>query len=572
MAPGWTKATFVKIVAGLLFLTIFFSAILSQYIGFEKVFQKISSTYTSAKRTTAPPYVDPSCKLILPPSDDALGDRRLLDSVAWPHIPPLPVGFSFEKTSSPKASRFSILPAGGGQDRYVGDQLQVTITIRDFLGNPKQFGGDVLVARLHNPSQHAGVGGQITDHLNGSYTATFPLLWDGYAEVEVTFVHPSEAVAVLDRLTREEPDRVSFASLFRSGAVSETTICNYCMRPTKREVCNFTDIHTGQPWFCFKPKKLGCDTRMNHYKNGFHQNLRANEEKLFQNNINMKVVIPPVGNANLTVLPAKNGSSQKRPPPEASGYYYHGDWRSLKGTPVEHFNTSSAIGRCLKGKTIHLFGDSTIRQWFFYLTSAHSGISILHISPLATLLIPSFPGLKEFNLKSNRQTGPFMAMDYQNNILLTFGAHGPPIRFGNINVNNIRYVANELDRIVGGPDMVVVIGIWSHFSSFPVEVYLQRLNSIRRAMERMLRRYPETVIIIRTANLKYLNLQETLVNSDWYSIQRDKVLRAVFKGINVHFVDAWEMTLAHYLPHNLHPQPPIIKNMVDVVLSCICPR
>ncbi|KAM9792603.1 NXPE family member 3-like [Neosynchiropus ocellatus] len=451
------------------------------------------------------------------------------------------------------ASRFTILPAVGGQDRYVGDRLRVTITIRDFLGNPKKFGGDVLVARLHNPAHHAGVGGQITDHLNGSYTATFPLLWEGNAEVEVTFVHPSEAVTVLDRLTREEPDRVSFASLFRSGSVSEKTICNYCMRPTKREVCNFTDIYTGQPWFCFKPKKLGCDTRMNHYKNGFKQNLRVNEQKLFQNNINMKVVIPPSGKANVTVLPAKNESRNQREPPEANGYYYHGDWRSLNGAPVKHFNTSTAIGQCLKGKTIHMFGDSTIRQWFFYLTSAHSG-------------------LKEFNLKSNRQTGPFMAMDYQNNILLTFSAHGPPIRFGNIIVNNIRYVANELDRIVGGPDMVVVVGIWSHFSSFPVEVYLQRLNSIRRAMERMLRRYPETRIIIRTANLKYLNLQETLVNSDWYSIQRDKILRAVFKGINVHLVDAWEMTLAHYLPHNLHPQPPIIKNMVDVMLSYICPR
>lgn len=55
----------------------------------------------------------------------------------------------------------------------------------DFQGLPKKFGGDVLLARLHNPTLGAGVVGQVVDHLNGSYSAVFYLPWEGNAEVEV---------------------------------------------------------------------------------------------------------------------------------------------------------------------------------------------------------------------------------------------------------------------------------------------------------------------------------------------------------------------------------------------------
>ena len=55
----------------------------------------------------------------------------------------------------------------------------------DFKGRPKKTGGDVLLARLHNPSVEAGVAGKVVDHLNGTYTAVFSLPWEGSAQVQV---------------------------------------------------------------------------------------------------------------------------------------------------------------------------------------------------------------------------------------------------------------------------------------------------------------------------------------------------------------------------------------------------
>ena len=175
-------------------------------------------------------------------------------------------------------------------------------------------------------------------------------------------------------------------------------------------------------------------------------------------------------------------------------------------------------------------------------------------------------------MHSSRQVGPFMALDNANNILVTFRCHGPPIRFTGVPAMALHSIANEVDRVVGGVNTVVVVGIWAHFSTFPTELYIRRLQNIRRAVVRLLDRAPGTLVVIRTANPKAMTPFVALTMSDWYAMQLDKVLRIMFKGLNVHLVDAWEMVLAHHLPHDLHPPPPIIKNMINVLLSYICPQ
>ncbi|XP_007540192.1 NXPE family member 3-like [Poecilia formosa] len=518
---------------------------------------------TKVKSTTS--IAKTSCSFHSLSPKEAQVANFLKHSIAWPETLSLPPHLFLNDTSDPAQSTFTILPHERGS-WFIGDQLEVLIKVSDFYGRPKTSGGDFLLARLHNPTLNAGVAGRVFDHRNGSYTAVFSLLWEGSAHVEVTLVHPSEGITVLEKLTREQPDRIYFRSFFRLGSVYKITNCNICLNSSRR-LCNYTDPSTGEPWFCYKPKNLSCDARITHAKGGLRVYLRPMEEKLFQSGVNLKVSIPASGPAHIQVLSQFDyfyrsdfnfpwvfpGVTKKTMQSSPSGYYYQGAWRSLDGTTVHQFNTITAISQCLKNKAVHLYGDSTIRQWFEYLNQ-------------------SLPDLKEFDLHSSNQTGPFLALDYANNILLTFRSHGPPIRFRVIPVSHLHYIANELDRVVGGANTVVVIGIWSHFSTFPIEVYIRRLLNIRKAVVRLLSRSPDTLVIIRTANPKALTLYETLTNSDWFSLQRDEVLRAIFKRVRVKLVDAWEMSVAHHLPHSLHPQPPIVKNMIDVVLSYICPK
>lgn len=215
-----------------------------------------------------------------PSPEDELEERYLLDSIAWPGPPPRSTPTTLRQTSDPVHSLFAILPTKGAREWNVGDQLEALVQMHDFQGRPKRYGGDFILARLHSPELGAGVAGKVLDHRNGFYSAMFPLLWVGSAQVEITLVHSSEAVAVLRRLREERPDRVFFKSLFRLGFLSETTVCNMCLSPDHQPLCNYTDLYTGEPWYCYKPKMLSCDTRINHAKGGYLKHLITNKEAL----------------------------------------------------------------------------------------------------------------------------------------------------------------------------------------------------------------------------------------------------------------------------------------------------
>ncbi|KAG7331330.1 hypothetical protein KOW79_005299 [Hemibagrus wyckioides] len=483
-----------------------------------------------------------------PTAEEAIEERHLLNSTAWPDPPvkDLPVEFS----SNPAKSYYVIQ---GEPEQHIGGQLVVNVHVHNFLGLPKRHGGDFLTARLHSPKLGAGVVGKVHDHNDGNYTVLFPLLWAGEVQVEITMVHPSEAVVVLKRLRKEQTHTVSFKSQFRSGGLSESTECDMCLPHNQKPLCNYTDLETGEPWYCYKPKKLGCDTRINHYKEGYRKTLlNKNEAEFFKRGVNIKVPIPAAKMDRVTVLPAENDQTKVESTNNAAGYYFQDTWRSLSGSAIQHFTSSSAITSCLKGKLVYMHGDSTIRQWFEYLAKF-------------------VPNLKPFNLYSPIMVGPFMLVDDTNNILVKFRCHGTPLRSTPVYTSELRYVANEIDRIEGGPNTVYIISVWAHFSTYPIEAYIRRLRQIRKAVVRLLNREPDTLVVIRTPNMQKLNPADSLFYSNWFCLQIDTVLRGMFKGLNVKFLDAWEMVLAHYLPHDLHPPQPIIKNMIDVILSYICP-
>uniref|UniRef100_A0A8C4XM79 Neurexophilin and PC-esterase domain family member 3 n=1 Tax=Falco tinnunculus TaxID=100819 RepID=A0A8C4XM79_FALTI len=476
---------------------------------------------------------------------DQAEQESLLAAIQWPKPPDGKI--AFVQSTDPTHSDFVIVKPSGFFK--VGDQLEVLVRMKDFQGKPKQYGGDYLQARIHSPLLKAGATGRIVDCQNGLYKVFFTLLWPGEVKVSVSLVHPSEAIQVLLRLREERPDRVYFKSSFKSGRYSETTECNVCL-PGDLPVCNFTDLYTGEPWFCYKPRKLPCASRISHAKGGYQKGLLTQEESLFfQSDVNIKKPILSSGPDSVIVKPKV--FTAEDPTVSPSGYYHEDQWRSRIHW-IHHFNKSDDITKCLQGKVIHLFGDSTIRQWFEYLTAF-------------------VPDLVEFNLGSPKNVGPFMSVDLKHNILLKFRCHGPPIRFSTVFSSELRYIANELNGIVGGRNTVIAITIWSHFSTFPVEVYIRRLRNIRRSIIQLLDRSPKTLIIIRTANVQELGPEVSLFNSDWYSFQLDSVMRKMFSGIPVHFVDAWEMSLAHYLPHNLHPKEVIVKNQIDAFLSYVCP-
>ncbi|XP_069804735.1 NXPE family member 3-like [Dendropsophus ebraccatus] len=494
-----------------------------------------------------PPMTSPETTTVSPTTTNP-NFQNLLALIDWPG-PPTPVS-DYTLSTSPTHCNYYLL---NPQEVYrTRENIGVIITARNHNGQPKQYGGDFFQAKLHSPTLKAGVTGHVTDYRNGSYLVTFLLPWAGEAQVQIRLIHSSEAVDVLKKKREDSPGKVYFSGYFQFNGSSAVTECN--LEVSGQDVCTYKNPVSGDIWQCVRPQKMPCNSLVYHSMGGYRKVTNHLEDSLLDGSVTNKIVpgsLPPITvmsdycsiglTSNLSVC--RPGQEPRRP----SGFYYNDSWTSLTCLG-RHFPRPVDALTCLKGKDIHMFGDSTLRQWFEYLERF-------------------IPSLKRIDLHVTYQSGPLIAVDADAGLIMRWRAHGPPLRTTKTMMADLHYEAADLAGIGGGPHTVIVLTLWAHFTTYPVRVYIERLERVRQSISSLLFRSPQTTVIIKSANTGY----KTIYGSDWLSLQLDTLLRAAFKGTRVVILDVWDMTSCHYLPDDIHPGPPIIKNEVDLMLSYICP-
>ena len=78
-----------------------------------------------------------------------------------------------------------------------GEHVVIQITLRDGNGCTRMRGGDDLRIRMFNTNQEAFVNGHVTDHENGSYTATLPSIWAGSQTISVWLANSREFIRAI---------------------------------------------------------------------------------------------------------------------------------------------------------------------------------------------------------------------------------------------------------------------------------------------------------------------------------------------------------------------------------------
>ncbi|XP_066279169.1 NXPE family member 3-like [Branchiostoma lanceolatum] len=161
-----------------------------------------------------------------------------------------------------------VISAKDDQNRTVtniGDFFRASIlTIEDGgkqTGRKKEIGG-------------SGAVGIITDHQNGTYTATFRLLWEGEVTIRIQLVHPRQAIDAIERNIRRYPiDLVAFQKRYVVGHDTIDTQCNVdsVIFKNTSALCNYSDPHAGVWWYCEKAASISCNT------SGYHGILRYKE-------------------------------------------------------------------------------------------------------------------------------------------------------------------------------------------------------------------------------------------------------------------------------------------------------
>uniref|UniRef100_A0A670JU49 NXPE C-terminal domain-containing protein n=2 Tax=Podarcis muralis TaxID=64176 RepID=A0A670JU49_PODMU len=235
--------------------------------------------------------------------------------------------------------------------------------------------------------------------------------------------------------------------------------------------------------------------------------------------------------------------------PIPSGYALQEVWHP-QFCSVSDFSTLDRIQECLKKKKIYLMGDSTLRQWIYYLTEK----------------------VETLKLFDRHSAGPFkshVALDLERSTFIQWKRHGNPFVSRKLfSVKDGNYITNEIDRLAGDKDTVIAITLGQHFRPFPMDLFVRRLLNIRRAIHRLLLRSPETRVIIRTENTREMDTDmERLGDVNGYP--QNLAVMDIFQGLNVGFIDAWDMNIAYGI-YDVHPPDHVIWNQIIMFLTYIC--
>ncbi|XP_068120794.1 NXPE family member 2-like [Hyperolius riggenbachi] len=177
--------------------------------------------------------------------------------------------------------------------------------------------------------------------------------------------------------------------------------------------------------------------------------------------------------------------------------------------------------------------------------------------------------LKLYNVHGTSWHKTNMAYDLKNNIYIQWKKHGHPlVTLSFFNMKDHSYTTNEIDRLAGGPNTIIVITLGQHFRPFPLPVFIKRILNVRSAIERLFLRSPDTKVILKSENTRDINTDVERF-SDFHGYIQYLVIQNIFSGLNVGVIDVWDMTVA-FGSHNVHPPVEVVRNQINLFLSYIC--
>ncbi|XP_077864970.1 NXPE family member 1-like [Saccoglossus kowalevskii] len=134
-----------------------------------------------------------------------------------------------------------------------------------------------------------------------------------------------------------------------------------------------------------------------------------------------------------------------------------------------------------------------------------------------------------------------------------------------------------LDRIVQSncstTNHVIVLNFAYHYGAFTNRAFLERIYQAKLAVQRLMLRCPTTKIVIKLAHPRdNAFIEQTIHSANWVFYDINRMIRRVFGGIGIHFLDIWDMVLSSFKKYTVHMPDTVIVQEVHLMLSYICPE
>ncbi|XP_046361354.2 NXPE family member 3-like isoform X1 [Haliotis rufescens] len=450
------------------------------------------------------------------------------------------------------------------------ETVKVKIVLFDHKKRPKSRGGDMVVVWMKDKKNGAASAGIVKDHDNGTYTGILRTLWTGTAEIRAAVVSSRERIDFTYDMLRKGYQGKSISCTFRSTRTVETTSGYMDINNMKTDnLCNFTSQYHGVPFYCGKPKTPGlrCGDWTQVSSKLSYMTLSSNEQwfstspteylsEVIKINVISQVEGDTVSASRPCYLQDPRNTWRATPP---VGFSYQHTWRPL--SCFSNTTTTNSYHHCLANRTLRLYGDSTVRQWFSYLFIK------------LNLTFRSKPSEIRNNveLMSQKWYEYTAAFNIRHNYTVSWSPHGLPMTFQDANMTDIRPVFVRLEDIPSQSTDILLVNLYSHFELFPLHIYRSRVKRTRRAIEELLIRSPNVMIAIKGPHNFVVEGKFTTTLGGMWGPVYENILKQEFVDLNnrVVYLDFWDMTVA-LESEDIHPSEQIVKMMLNVFFGHVC--
>ncbi|XP_070569549.1 NXPE family member 3-like [Ptychodera flava] len=426
---------------------------------------------------------------------------------------------------------------------YVGDTIHVTLETFDGNGRRRMRGGDFFEAVMMTTQPFRGTTGKVVDYLNGTYSIYFYAGWSGDATIRIGLSFTRETINFLNTVVRPQEQRVLWNVDFRKDGEIYNTTCGLKNEGIWSNVCEYSiEAAIGKTvYLCDKHENIGCAgietvrttiRLLDEMAERF--NLVANNSAFFESRggqvgdpIGVLIKEPDVINRRLN-LPE---CGPDLPIPLLDGYWLgKTSYRSLV-CRARHWSPGS-FKRCLSGRTITLFGDSTLGQIHDIIKRRFGYAEVDHY----------FPAFK---------IGPNPASFWEQSFA----------------VNVINGIRDERCN-----STIFIMNLSFHFSSWTTRAYLERLLHIKHTLKQLLIRCPGIPILIKGSHPRENDYTEQSIHSsNWIFFDMNRMMRRVMGGLGIMFIDVWDMCASYYSKTLVHMPDDVIEQEVHLMTSYICP-
>ncbi|XP_070533771.1 NXPE family member 3-like [Ptychodera flava] len=460
-------------------------------------------------------------------------DKLSHRSKAWS----LDTGSGSLGVTSPSKTRIRL--QNDGSYFRMGDYIHVVMETFDDNGRPRLRGGDFFEAVMESQSPYRSTAGRVIDYLNGTYSVLFYAAWRGHAVINITMAFSRESMHFLNIDVRQQERRLSWNVVYRRGKKEAKSTCSLLNEGTWSDICEYSiPASIGKSVFlCAKPEKMDCRdiatvktsiARLDEIANRF--NALANNSIFFESHGG------PIGTITVNIEgpekePLLPRCAPDMPIPLADGFWSSRKIYSSLVCKARQWSIKE-FKKCLAGREIVLYGDSTLGQIYQTLGS-------------------QFNYTKKKHQFHDFKIGPRDSLFW-----------------------NQYFTIDVVEDILKEPcnSTVFITNACFHFSSWTTRGNMERLIRTKHALEKMVKKCPDIPVIIKSCNPRENGYAAQAIHSNnWIFYDINRMLRRVLGGMGFLFVDVWDMCLSHFTPSKVHMHEDVIAQEIHLIASYLCP-